>query len=99
MFSLRSASLVAPVTFATFATFAMFATFAAIGSMGCAAQGVGQPQTASVASNDASSLYQPSPNYRPLAVSVSPASATRTAQCTAVEGGSVGVSPNARLCP
>ena len=85
MFSLRSASLVASLAF---------------GLMGCAAQGVGQPQTgASVASYDASSLYQPSPNYRPLAVTVTGAAAPRTAHCTVAESGSVGVSPNARLCP
>ncbi|WP_394837338.1 hypothetical protein LVJ94_10565 [Pendulispora rubella] len=85
MLALRSASLVASVAF---------------GLMGCAAQGVGQPHTgASVASYDASTLYQPSPNYRPLAVTVTREVGTRTAHCTAAEQGSVGMSPNARLCP
>ncbi|WP_394837336.1 hypothetical protein LVJ94_10555 [Pendulispora rubella] len=99
MFSLRSTSLVAAFTFAAF------------GLMGCAAssfQAVGQPQTgASVASSydpsasyDPSSLYQPSPNVRAVAAgNGSPEAGTRSAHCTDAEVGSVGVSPNARLCP
>ncbi|WP_394847847.1 hypothetical protein LZC95_10335 [Pendulispora brunnea] len=99
MFSPRSASRVAPV---------MFATLAAFGLMACAAQGVGQPQTgASVASNydpsasfDPSSLYQPSSNVRAVAATNgSREAAPRTTHCTDAEVGSVGVSPNARLCP
>ncbi|WP_394837337.1 hypothetical protein LVJ94_10560 [Pendulispora rubella] len=144
MFSLRSASLVGSFVFAAF------------GLMACAAQGVGQPQTgASIANYDPSSVYQPSPNSRPLAVAppvtvtggvgnaglperaqtgasfanydpssvyqpspnsrplavAPPVTVTgaveggsleggnRTAHCTVAGEGSVGVSPNARLCP
>ncbi|WP_394847848.1 hypothetical protein LZC95_10340 [Pendulispora brunnea] len=135
---------------------AMSVMFAAFGLMACATHGVGQPQTgASVASYDPSSVYQPSPNARPLAVAppvtvtggvgnagfperaaagasvanydpssvyqpspnarplaVAPPvtvtgavggdtqeNGTRTAHCTVAGEGSVGVSPNARLCP
>ena len=78
----------------------------ALGLMGCVNEGRAQPQvpetTSATASYDPSSMYQPSPNSRALAVQPPPTVTGHTGASTTACSDSPGAaitSPNLRACP
>ncbi|WP_394828653.1 hypothetical protein [Pendulispora albinea] len=87
MISIRNASLIAAL---------------GLGLMGCVSEGRAQPQTSASANADPSSVYQPSPNYRPLAVRP-PVAVTGepgpSVDPTCNSAGAAITSPNLRACP